>query len=590
MKSKFDTIISAIILVLIGVVLLTPTTVKAGKESHAGDLVYCTRSSENDFEGYYSLDYVVGRIQLAKPYPIDEKIAGIGDLEKISQVLNTLLPPNSSLATQNEAVISSWKEFLETKSNQEDFSKKRIWLPSTYGLTNIDGVSLKTVVPPNCLKDTENQKPHVIRAVNRENSKDSIIYSFSEKVLDVLKEERPLQYSFLMVHEWLWDYFEDARLLQITNWILHSAITQPAKADSMIKQFVALGWLSNRPDIKAIIPVSIELLSALIQNKPEIARDALRRGASWDILVGFSNAGLPSVDMRGGDGVIREEKVLAEMKEWIREKSNDITWSASYGKLFENYPWRPLRISEIGVIFGRSDIILEHAEEIAKADPEGFMVLLDASVAMNQFDLLFAMAPAWKQVKIPSKTLVHLGMYYYYYSTRDWPEHTDISTINRLVDVFGHILPQEVEARFALEKRDLGRIREIINEDFIFSLALAGTTVDLPNKRIELQQNTEGFLKEWIPQAPATALYRAVVEQDVDFAREFVLTFKTALKTEMLRTHSGTFSVVEVQGGESRRTIEMTTPLEFAKALKKELPEAQTSKIDELIEILKAVF
>jgi hypothetical protein len=47
------------------------------------------------------------------------------------------------------------------------------------------------------------------------------IYNYDKALLEKLKVSK-MQYSFMLVHEWLWDYLDNAPAIRDTNGYLHS--------------------------------------------------------------------------------------------------------------------------------------------------------------------------------------------------------------------------------------------------------------------------------------------------------------------------------------------------------------------------------
>lgn len=170
---------------------------------NGGDVVWCS-ASEHMSAGLYSLDFVA-------------------TLE--SSDYNRLLVPVKSW---EESYRRIWRVMATTISPQlaQDFlnfargvmsnaSSSRMWIKFKFRLYDIKDENLLFDMPENC-----RQKHY--QAVIRKKMGGTIIYYYSPSILKRLKKESPLQFSFLMVHEFLWDRMTDSEAIRETNRILHS--------------------------------------------------------------------------------------------------------------------------------------------------------------------------------------------------------------------------------------------------------------------------------------------------------------------------------------------------------------------------------
>jgi hypothetical protein len=66
----------------------------------------------------------------------------------------------------------------------------------------------------------------VMQTVIRTERPDATIYEFDPKILSEFIEFEPLQYPFLLVHEWLWDLTQDVQIIRDINRFLHSEAAQ----------------------------------------------------------------------------------------------------------------------------------------------------------------------------------------------------------------------------------------------------------------------------------------------------------------------------------------------------------------------------
>jgi hypothetical protein len=161
-----------------------------------GDAVSCKSSSENSLDGIYSLDFLM--TQGSSGHPI-ETGSWESSLYRIRQALYTKVPE----------LLKSFDDFYVSILS-EDPSLPMFWekAPLPYQLINLkDPDPAATVqLPKNCRN--ENGDLQIIQAVIREHREFSgspkTVFKYASTIIDTMKTEKPLQLSYLLVHEWLW--------------------------------------------------------------------------------------------------------------------------------------------------------------------------------------------------------------------------------------------------------------------------------------------------------------------------------------------------------------------------------------------------
>lgn len=186
-----------------------------GKEvGNGGDAIICDKSSQNSLEGIYSLDYIAMFDGNTK----NEALAGIESWEESK---NRIL---LQLSAKSPALHQSFLEFLKFENNFDEDLKFRQWEKAFFGLIQVNDEALTRQLPPNCginRNTVPSKDRELIQVVIRQEKPQKIIYEYDVDAYASLKN-RPLQFSFLMVHEWLWDVFEDPKLIRKMNRMLHS--------------------------------------------------------------------------------------------------------------------------------------------------------------------------------------------------------------------------------------------------------------------------------------------------------------------------------------------------------------------------------
>jgi hypothetical protein len=177
---------------------------------NGGGTVRCAVSAANTFNGDYLEDYVL-------QYNFDLPPAKIQSLdESLNRIQNGLL--------KIPWLYSDFENFRKDFLNQKDYSKESVWEPAEGGVLPIgDAEARAALLPSNCLDFTQ----AVIR-VNPQTSgfdPSKRVFKYNERAIQRLQAV-PLQLSFLVVHEWLWKFVENADSNRRINYQLHSKILE----------------------------------------------------------------------------------------------------------------------------------------------------------------------------------------------------------------------------------------------------------------------------------------------------------------------------------------------------------------------------
>lgn len=176
-----------------------------------GDTIKCDPSSLNDFQGHYTLDYLL------------EYNSGVYQTaENINfEILKTKL--SKYFGTTHPELAQSLENYSQSLY-KKDAALGRVWTKVETQLFDIKDEEIIKQIPENCL-DLEAGK-YVLKlqqTVIRQSFKDYIEYNYDEAILLNLKNHGPLQYSFFLVHEWLWDFTRNIEAVRKLNWVLHSS-------------------------------------------------------------------------------------------------------------------------------------------------------------------------------------------------------------------------------------------------------------------------------------------------------------------------------------------------------------------------------
>jgi hypothetical protein len=193
---------------------------------NGGDVLRCT--SHPVLRGLYVLDYLVhpdgagvgGELVAVRSWPESR--------QRLAGILRRLPHLGHSFARFAELVLS------------DDPRYERLWIPSRTALRDLPTEELRNLPPAGCYQERDG---HIsfLQAVVREASGPAVRYYYDQSLLAELETaatthpERALQYSMLLVHEWLWDFFArgQSEELRLVNRFLHSAAADRYGADEL---------------------------------------------------------------------------------------------------------------------------------------------------------------------------------------------------------------------------------------------------------------------------------------------------------------------------------------------------------------------
>jgi hypothetical protein len=199
--------------ILLSGVLLTYSFSQAGGNgvSNGGDSVECVKSSLSPYVGFYNLDYlanIIARSSLAAEF---SKAVPHGSPPEI-QMQRVIATSKKTLPAFSEA-LQTYHDSLYQNSYSEPYS----WKMAPYGLNEIDDENLHLSLPANC-QQNGHSKPY-IQTIIRTQLPHQIQFTLFQTAFEKLDS---LQKSFLLMHEWLWSFTQDAEVVRNANAVLHS--------------------------------------------------------------------------------------------------------------------------------------------------------------------------------------------------------------------------------------------------------------------------------------------------------------------------------------------------------------------------------
>lgn len=214
------------------ITLLTLKSYAGGIVGNGGDAAYCRPSTENKFSGYYSLDYLV---QYNPDEPVGTAQSIDSSLERVEKVLREKLPE----------LADNFHEFVINVFNTTNPTKKYYWEKTPFGLVDLKDENLVTQLPKNCRVGDQTE---IVQAVIRMNSTvvglppDKFLFRFVPEVTEQLQSSNPVQLSFLIVHEWLWNFSDNVDRNRRINYWLHSTQVDKWTREELLKNLSAIGF------------------------------------------------------------------------------------------------------------------------------------------------------------------------------------------------------------------------------------------------------------------------------------------------------------------------------------------------------------
>jgi hypothetical protein len=216
---------------------------------NGGDVAYCKNSETNKFTDFYAVDFLV-TYDSANPMTeaTDWKASQVRILKQLKR-LNTQLH-------------ESFKNYLKDLDKKPSENSKRLWQPSSFGLSTLSDEALIGNLPENCKHEDSNGKTRLLQTVIRSIPKADelsvstkvsidpadpaapamVKYDYNKSMMEWLKSQRPVQYSFMIVHEWLWDFTKDINSVRTLNALIHSEELENISADDFIQKFIGLSF------------------------------------------------------------------------------------------------------------------------------------------------------------------------------------------------------------------------------------------------------------------------------------------------------------------------------------------------------------
>lgn len=201
-----------------------------------GNVVMCKSSPTNNLSGYYSLDYL---LTLNTKKPLAHITSWQQSIYNIRRVINEKLPE----------FLARFDQFQQNILN-EDYSRTEIWERIAFELIPINDQDLHSTVrvPSNCRNGNEIEIVQtVVRQYRDFSGVNKTIFKYVPEIFDSLNGDRPLQLSFLIIHEWLWSVSDNVDRNRRIVRFMHSPEFYSLSRKELIEQLNGMGL-----DVQAI--------------------------------------------------------------------------------------------------------------------------------------------------------------------------------------------------------------------------------------------------------------------------------------------------------------------------------------------------
>ena len=222
----------------------------------------------------YALDYVVEAVDR------EDHVAPVQSIEQSLERIANLIHIHRRAFPE---LISMFESFRADIFNRTDESRYNFWVPARGALSLSDDQDLLHALPYDCIR---NGGPMLRQAFWRVagtrytgQGTETTVYHYDPEILGRLRA-RPVQLSFLLVHEWLWNVSSNVQLNRRINFFLHSkefaTMTDAAvrkTLEDMGLDFARIGLL---PGENAILSCSYNTVSGVGVGPAQACLDARR--------------------------------------------------------------------------------------------------------------------------------------------------------------------------------------------------------------------------------------------------------------------------------------------------------------------------
>ncbi len=217
----------------------TPSSLMNGRGTvidNGGDKLTCNSDTASEFKGDYTLDYIVTY----------DPTLGFSDDPDLADWPAHRARIENFLQDKMPSALASFQTYADNLGNSDD-AGSRIWKASAFDLTDLQDEGLIQHLPDHCLRTNPLGKkvPNTTQMVRRRevstSSTRKVFYYYDHAKFEALKTDLPLQASYLIVHEWLWDFTNSPWVNRTINRLIHSKRAETMSKDDFTLHLKALG-------------------------------------------------------------------------------------------------------------------------------------------------------------------------------------------------------------------------------------------------------------------------------------------------------------------------------------------------------------
>jgi hypothetical protein len=186
---------------------------------NGGNIVRCSGR-----ENFFSADYILSKAKHGDHTKLAE---GANPFRRMAKLLNAKLP----------SMANSYSQFMDAFENHDN-SSHYVWMVPRNGLEVLRDEMME--LPYSC--KNWNGPVEIRQVVIRNYSEASgrVIFKYDPEALELIRNNK-LQLSFLLVHEWLWDFTKDITVNRKINYFLHSTQLDDLSAEEIQSKFKQYG-------------------------------------------------------------------------------------------------------------------------------------------------------------------------------------------------------------------------------------------------------------------------------------------------------------------------------------------------------------
>ena len=194
--------------------MLLPTVAAAQVEvGNGGDIVHCRDEDDMEFKGYYFLDYLV-TFSANKTYHSSS--------DPLTEIVNYVEERDLALGANLRDFVTQARIQIY---GSPDRTNRFQWQRNDNGVATLTDEDLRFLperFPSNCFSPGSDKKLELLQIVFHSERADGIhLYRFDGMHLERIKQDAR-QFSFMIIHEWLWQFAREAYVVRDANLFLQT--------------------------------------------------------------------------------------------------------------------------------------------------------------------------------------------------------------------------------------------------------------------------------------------------------------------------------------------------------------------------------